>query len=103
MKEYQVQSTQEGFKDLSMEEQAKALAEDALVMDCALMGVSLPEEDNEEMNTLIVSLNKRDNLEDDIKKYIMEFIMEIIEFIYLWISFFIKQIIAKCYIRQILD
>ena len=68
--EYQIQSLKEGFKDLSMEEQAKALAEDALVCDCALFGVSLPEKDEEKMDKLIVSLNKRDNLEEDVKKYI---------------------------------
>lgn len=71
MKEYQVQSTQEGFKDLSMEEQAKALAKDALAFPCALLEEdNIPEEDEEELINIITSINKRDNLEDNIKKYI---------------------------------
>lgn len=71
MKEYQVQSTQEGFKDLSMEEQAKTLAKDALAFPCALLEEdNIPEEDEEELINIITSINKRDNLEDNIKKYI---------------------------------
>lgn len=71
MKEYQVQSTQEGFKDLSMEEQAKALAKDALVFPCALMeSDNIPDEDGEELSNIVISINKGENLEENIKKYI---------------------------------
>ena len=69
--ECQVQSLKEGFKDLSMEEQARALVRDVLKFPCALMEEdNIPEEDAEELSDIVISINKRDNLEENVKKYI---------------------------------